>query len=278
MNLETGQLQAHIKIRTSAGGGSSFPCPKTPTGGRVRLRVAPNYLPVEGGRATIPVRQFGGCKPADGSADQLVMAFNLRFFIFLLGGQKSKRFHCRVGVNFTPEHFANSIGVGAQHENDIGEGVPLLSKDERGNRFIKGQRATLHHIIVEFDTRDSVSVVGVDDATHECHRKILSWHERLRMDSHIRPRPRLAALCFGARFPKVRSVIANRRPGEEHNIRCECCYHQATFGVDRRFLLKKGLFLLLSPVSAVDRTPFGAAYDPRFAPFSLSMNHLGRAA
>ncbi len=75
--------------------------------------------------------------------------------------QKVKCLHRRFGMNVTPEHFANAVGIGAQFLNNIGKRRTLLSHDVCRNGFINIQRFALNCDFVQINTRYRV--------LHSCH-------------------------------------------------------------------------------------------------------------
>ncbi|MCG7520867.1 hypothetical protein [Ruegeria sp. Ofav3-42] len=71
-------------------------------------------------------------------------------------GQEPQRLIGGVWMLFTPEHFANAVGVRSEHLNDVCKRYALLSVDVGCNSIIKIQRAPFDRNYVELDTCDRV--------------------------------------------------------------------------------------------------------------------------
>lgn len=67
-------------------------------------------------------------------------------------GQKVKRLHCCIGVNVTPKHLANAVGIGARFLNNIGERRALLPHDVGRDGLNICQRLALDGDVIQFDT------------------------------------------------------------------------------------------------------------------------------
>lgn len=112
----------------------------------------------------------------------------LTFPPFSVLGEMFKSNLCGLRVNFSVEHFANAIGVCAQHLNNISERCTLLSKNVRRYGFILVQRLAFTFDLVQLYTRDRV--------LRNCHG-VTSYGDAVR-SQFLGLRATLSALLSGA--------------------------------------------------------------------------------